>query len=240
MKRITISGNPRNGSKDVWNAFMVQNAEFTENDLPISYGTKIIPKKLVSYDVAKNLFKRKLRNEPDFHENSFIHFYLDDCKFDSKRENIWTFPEKVLDIIGHFDGIITPDFSTNIDFPIYVKQYNTYRMRSYGAYMSDQGIPFIHNVRWGYEDSWNYCFNGIPVGETVAIGTVASGIRELVNRDLFDNGFRRMIEVIKPPIIIVYGSSKYAVFREAEKQGIRIITFPSKTSLSFKGGIKNE
>lgn len=177
MKRIIITGAPRHGAKDVWNAFMVRNSSFTKNDLPISYGTKAIPKKLVAYDVAKHLCKQH-KDDPEYHENAFIHFYIDDCKFDNKRENIWIFPEKALDTICHFDGIITPDFSTCIDFPIYIKQFNTYRMRSYGALMSNLGIPFIHNVRWGDEDSWDYCFDGIPAGEMVAIGTVASGLKK--------------------------------------------------------------
>ena len=240
MKTITVTGNPRAGCKDVWNAFMVQNAKFTENDLPISYGITAPPKKLVSFERAKTLYREKSAKEPDFHEEGFVHFYVDDYKFDSRRESIWTFPEKAFEIIRHFDGIITPDFSTNIDFPKYLKQFNTYRMRAYGSWMSDLGFPFIHNVRWGEEETWEYCFDAIPTGEVVAVGTVASGIRQLVNRPLFENGFRRMIEIIKPKIIVVYGSYNYAVFREAEKNGICIITFPSDTSQGYKGGDRNE
>ena len=106
--------------------------------------------------------------------------------------------------------------------------------------MSTLGIPFIHNVRWGESDSWGYCFDGIPVGEIVAIGTVASGLKKRENRELFNNGFLRMLEVIMPSAILVYGSSNYTVFQEAKQQDIRIITFPSDTSQGYKGGDKNE
>lgn len=51
-------------------------------------------------------------------------------------------------------------------------------MLSFGRWISQFGIPVINNVRWGTEETWEYCFDGIPYNSIVAIGTVASGINK--------------------------------------------------------------
>ena len=234
MTRLFISNIKRKGTKDMWNAFMVQNAKFTKNDIPISGVSSTTPTMLIGWDEAKSIHKKMIAINKEYKYPAIIHFYLDDQKFDGKRSSVWAYPEKALQIIKHFEGIITPDFSTNIDFPKPIKGINFYRMRAYDCYMELEGIPYIHNVRWGSKETWKYCFDGIPTGSVVAIGTVASGIRKLENRKLFDNGFRKMLEVLQPKVIIIYGSSNYDVIKEAKAHGIKIVTFESKTSLAFK------
>ena len=132
--------------------------------------------------------------------------------------------------------LITADFSTYVDFPKPLILYNTYRMRAFGYWIFKQGIPVINNVRWGFEDSWDYCFDGIESNSIVCIGTVASGIKEVAYRPLFENGLFQLIECKKPHTILVYGSSNYEVFRLLENKGIKIISFPSKTNEAFRKG----
>ena len=224
----------RKGEHDVWNAFMIQNAFFTKNDIPISKESFSIPKQLIGWDEAKGLYKKLIKEDPEFKNKSFIHFYMDDQKFDGKKSSIWLYPKEALEIIRHYAGIISPDFSTNFDLPIFIKGFNIYRMRAYDCFMELEHIPYIHNIRWGTKETWKYCFDGIPTGSVVAVGTVASGLRRLENRKLFEDGFRKMVEVVKPKAIIIYGSSNYRVIKEARDQGIKIINFESKTSLAYK------
>ncbi len=84
---------------------------------------------MISYSDAKilcNNFKRY----KNFSVDAFVHFYVDDYKFDSNN-GIWADWRKALKILKHFAGIITPDFSTNSDFPEPLKIWNTYRMRAF-------------------------------------------------------------------------------------------------------------
>ena len=226
---------PRTGCHDMWNAFMLKDAEFTwGSDMPICYSTKnIIPRELISYEDAKHIYKIKLNTEPDFFVDAFVHFYIDDQKFDGPRDGIWNTPKKALDIIHHFAGAITPDFSTNADFPDAIKRYNTFRMRAFGQWLVTNNITVINNVRWGTFETWDYCFDGIPLNSIISIGTVASGLHKLENRPSFEEGLHTLIKIIKPSTIIVYGSSTYSIFDELKQQGINIISFPSKTSLAF-------
>ena len=231
----------RNGCVDIWNAFMVKGSDFTlTSDIPTCPCTaKIFPRKLISYVDAKHLHKEYSKINPDYSIDAFVHFYIDDQKFDGSKSSIWFYPFKAVDILRHFAGVITPDFSTNADFPDPIKRYNTYRMRAFGFWLTTQGIQVINNVRWGTEETWDYCFDGIPYNSIVAIGTVASGIHKLENRPDFECGLFKMVERLKPHTIVIYGSANYECFKTLPKRGIRIISFPSDTSLAFakrKGG----
>lgn len=235
MNTNLISNPPRSGCHDMWNAFMFKDAEFVlGSDIPICNSTKdVIPHELISYEDAKHIYKTKFNTEPDFFVDAFVHFYIDDQKFDGSRDGIWNNPYKALDIIRHFAGAITPDFSTNADFPDAIKRYNTFRMRAFGHWLISNNITVINNVRWGTVETWNYCFDGIPLNSIISIGTVASGLHKLENRPLFEEGLNLLIEKIKPSAIVVYGSSKYSFFDELKQSGINIVSFPSKTSLAF-------
>lgn len=235
MNNIIRDNVPRTGCKDMWNAFMLKNAQFVYgSDIPICNSTKtIVPHELISYEDAKHIYKLKIKKEPYFFVNAFVHFYIDDQKFDGGRDGIWNNPYKALNIIRHFAGAITPDFSTNADFPDAIKRFNTFRMRTFGHWLVSNNITVINNVRWGTIETWNYCFDGVPLNSIISIGTVASGLHKLENRPLFEDGLCKLVEKIHPPIIIVYGSAKYSVFDKLRQNKIKIISFPSKTSLAF-------
>lgn len=227
--------NIRPGCHDIWNAFMVKNAEFEYgSDMPFCpTSNETVPKSLISYDDAKHLHKINIREHPDYHIDEYVHFYIDDQKFDGKRSGIWSDPYSALEVIRHFSGAISPDFSTNLDFPDPIKRYNTYRMRAFGLWLHNNGIPVINNVRWGTKETWCYTFDGIPYNSIVSIGTVASGISKIRNRPLFEEGLFKMVETLKPHTIITYGSSNYSFFDKLKQKNITIVSFPSKTSLAF-------
>ncbi len=227
---MTISSNssnhkvPRKGCRDIWNAYMTRGARYTLNDIPICPSTAVeIPKGLIGYDEIKNMV----------HTDFFVHFYLDDYKFDGER-GIWRRPEQAFDRLKMYSGVITPDFSPYQDMPEPIKLYNIFRSRAFGYWLTEKGIPVINNVRWGTPETYRYCFDGIPKGSMVAIGTVGSGLKELRNRPRFEEGLNELVIRIQPSAIIVYGSAKYSFFEKIEKEGIKVVSFPSKTSLAFE------
>lgn len=222
--------------KDIWNSFMVRDANFSTSGIPTCPTTAVtLPNELISYPNARALVNKHRKNgDAHFFSKAFVHFYVHDHKFDGNVGGVWHKPRKAAEVLRHFAGIITPDFSTYLDFPFPLKIYNTYRMRAFGYWYGEiLGNAVINNVRWGEEDSFSYCFDGIEHNSIVSIGTVASGLRESCNRRLFEVGFFKMIEVLKPEKIIVYGSDKYPWFDEV-RQDIRIIQFDSDTAKRWK------
>jgi len=236
---IISSGNrlsPRPGCKDIWNAFMVNGAKFGKYDIPFCPTTATrIPINQVTWEEVKQIHKKHIVNkEYDYHENAYINWYLDDYKFDGIR-GIWHDYNFVLETLHHFAGAITPDFSTNQDFPEAIKIYATYRMRAYGYWLGQKGIEVINNIRWGTEETFNYCFEGVPTNSIVSIGTVGGGPRKLIDRDRFETGLFKMAEVLRPHTILVYGSAKGACFDKLKEQGINVVSFTSKTAKVFEG-----
>lgn len=230
----------RPGLKDIWNAFMADNAIFTAHDIPLCPTTATaIPNEIITWVDAKAIYKKTLRKNPSFVYDACVCFYVDDYKFDGTK-GIWNHPEEALKILRHFAGVITPDFSTYQDFPEPIKLYATYRMRLFGYWLGCNGINVINNVRWGSPETWKYCYNGIPINSIVAIGTVGGGPRKLIDRERFEAGLFQMVEVLHPQTILVYGSANGKCFDTLREQGINIVSYQSKTAKVFEGRMLNE
>ena len=133
------------------------------------------------------------------------HFYYDDYKFISA----WREPDKYLDRLRKFKAVVSPDFSLYTDFPRALQILSCYRRQWCGAYWQSLGIDVIPDVVWGDKDSFDYCFDGIPKGGTVAVSTV--GVRRDAKwnnkeGDLFKAGYDEMMNRLKPKTVILYGT----------------------------------
>ena len=225
----------RAGLKDVWNAFMLEGAEFTSNDIPYCPTTALRPPSdVITWDEAKAIYKKhRVKNDIDFKYDAFVCWYLDDYKFDSLR-GIWHDYDFALKVLRHFAGVITPDFSTYQDFPEPIKLYNTYRMRTFGYWLGRNGISVINNVRWGTPETYKYCFDGIDQNSTVAIGTVGGSPRKYEDRIRFENGLNELVKALSPHTIVVYGSAHYPCFEKLKEQGIRILSFSGQMAKAFE------
>lgn len=232
MSRVNCT---RKGCKDVWNAFMCEGAVFSSNDIPFCPTTaERIPDMLITWDEAKQIYKKSIeRGENEFFYNASVCWFIDDYKFDGPR-GIWHDSASALKILRHFAGAITPDFSTYQDFPEGIKLYNTYRMRTFGYWLGKNGIAVINNVRWGTPESWRYCWDGVPDNSIVCIGTVGGSPRKLVDRKRFEEGLEELVRVRKPHTILVYGSTNYPCFEKLIDQGIKVVSYPSRTASAFE------
>ncbi len=226
---------PRRGCKDVWNAFMVKGVTFTDNDIPICPTTaKEIPHDVITWEEAKAIYKKhRIKKDLEFKHDAFVCWYLDDYKFDGPR-GIWHDYNFALKVLCHFEGAITPDFSTYQDFPEPLKIYNTYRMRAFGYWLGVNGIPVINNVRWGTSESFRYCFDGVEKNSIIAIGTCGGSPGKHIDRKRFEVGLAELVNRLQPHTIVIYGSANYDCFEKIKRQGINIVAFSSKTAKAFE------
>lgn len=224
----------RSGCKDIWNAFMCKKARFGLYDIPYCPTTADnLPNSIITWEEAKLIYRKLVKsNKTDFFVDAFVCWYIDDYKFDSAN-GIWQNSSRTLKILRHFAGAITPDFSTYQDFPESIKIYNTYRMRTFGYWLGINGIAVINNVRWGTQESFRYCFEGIPTNSIIAIGTCGGSPRKLEDRRRFENGLEQLIKVLKPRIILVYGSANYPCFTKLINAGVQIISYSSQMARAF-------
>lgn len=178
---------------------MCDGATFSSNDIPLCPTTaESLPSEIIPRDEAKHIYKNALaRGDDESFYDAFVCWYIDDYKFDGPR-GIWHDYVFVLRVLRHFAGAITPDFSTYQDFPEPLKIYNTYRMRAYGYWLGKNGIVVINNSRWGTQETWRYCFDGIPQNSIICIGTVGGSPRKLIDRKRFEEGLEELVRVCSP------------------------------------------
>ncbi len=145
-----------------------------------------------------------------------VHFFIDDYQF----TRIWNNPDAYIDMLSEFKCVCTPDFSTYTDFPRAVQIYNHYRKHWLGAYWQANGIAVIPTISWSDKESFAWCFDGEPVGGTVAVSSVGTQLNK-DSRKLFIDGYNEMLTRLQPSLIYFYGK----VPNECEGNIIQISTF---------------
>ena len=234
-KNFTKENATRGGIKDLWNAYLLEGAEWTKNGNPVVKTTATEqPKAVVSYKDAKCIDKLKRKNEPNYKVDAFIHFYLDDEQFDCKTSGLWIKPEEFFSVASHFAGVIGPDFSIYADFPPPLRDFQIYRMRTVEFACSKRNIPVIVNARFGSSGTWDKTIAEFPEKSMLAIGTVGSRLKYLENQYCFDKGFARLLETKHPHTFVVVGSANYPCFKRARKEGAKIVQFDGDTCKYFK------
>lgn len=210
----------RKGCKDIFKTFLVENASFDGSlEIPIIKKEFSIPNELIPFS--------KCISSKD--HNCWIHFYEDDVMF----ERIWNNPEKYLNVLKRYNGVISPDFSLYRDFPLVMQQWNTYRNRAIGSWLQQNGIKVIPNLRFGDKRTYSFCCLGIEKGSVIAIGTHGT-IKNKEDKAIFVEGLEFAISRIRPSAIIVYGSAPKDVF-EKYSNDIKIYQFDSDFFKSRKG-----
>ena len=226
--------NIRRGCKDNFHAFMVDGAEFDGfYDIPfIPRYLNLNVNKLISYDKTyKHIY------EP----GEVVHFYIDDQKFDGPK-GIWNGllnneSNKRGFILERFMGaqaIISPDFSLYLDMPRVMQIWNIYRSRAFGFYLSKLGYNVIPNVRWTDEESYDFAFDGLYRGQTVAVGTLGCS-KNNIDKILLINGFVEMIKRINPKMVIIYGPICKELSLVIESYNVEVMQFDSDTQAFFRG-----
>ena len=133
-------------------------------------------------------------------ENHGVHFFIDDYQF----MRVWKNPDQYLPMLQRFQAVCTPDFSTYTDFPKAIQIYNHYRKHWLGAYWQEHGINVIPTISWSDEESFDWCFDGEPIGGMVAVSSVGTQGNKAAAQ-LFEAGYHEMKRRLRPEQIIVYG-----------------------------------
>lgn len=88
-----------------------------------------------------------------------------------------------------------------------IKRWNIYRNRLLGAWLQASGLTVIPTISWAETASFDYCFDGIEPHGAVAISTVGIG-QNTLSQLLWKRGAAKMMELLEPTTVIVYGNSR--------------------------------
>lgn len=187
--------------------------------MPIIENDNYIPSDLIGFNYAKTSQNKK----------TGIHFFLDDYQF----ERVWNNPEEYVDLLSEYECALSPDFSLYMDMPIAMKIWNVYRSRLIGQYWQRCGIKVIPTLSWAEEDTFDFCFDGIPEGSIVAISTI--GVKQNPESlNVWEDGVDELIRRIKPSTILIYGGKL-----DYDFGAIKVIYYDNKVTEKMKN-LKNQ
>lgn len=104
--------------------------------------------------------------------------------------------------------MLSPDFSMYVEMAPVLQLYNMFRNRWCGAYFASKGIRVVPTVSWGNENTFEFCFDGIEKGSTVAVSTymVSEHDNRQDQKEFFLKGYNEMLRKIEPEKIICYNT----------------------------------
>jgi hypothetical protein len=211
-----------NYNNDVFRSFLVKNASYSGKiELPIITTSKLIPNRVITFS------KAMAKGMNDYEQ--WVVFYEHDKNF----ERLWNTPNKYLNKLKKFKGVISPDFSLYRNMPLVMQMWNTYRGRALAVWLQDNGVQIIPNVRFNDERTYEFCFCGIEKYSTVAVGTHGC-IKKNIDKNYFKCGLLELVKRLSPQNIIVYGAAPDDIFKQYRDMGINIIVFESEFSKSRK------
>ena len=124
------------------------------------------------------------------------------------------------------------------DFPNALQIFNVYKSRVCAAWLRENTKAIIiPNVRWTFEFTYEYCFDGIPKGSNIAVGVLGQ-MHNKENKKMFLKGLKKAIDTIEPKSIIIYGfvteKNIEEFFGYAKAKGIKLIIPHSKIDMYKK------
>lgn len=133
-------------------------------------------------------------------ESKIMHCFVDDYQF----IRYWNNPDKYIPMLSKFSAVCSPDFSTYRDMPLAMQIYNHYRKHWLAAYWQLNGITVYPTISWSDKKSFDWCFDGEPVGGVVAVSSVGAIKNKEIKRS-FLLGYEEMMKRLNPSWVIFYG-----------------------------------
>lgn len=168
-----------------------------EYDIPVIRGLKI--KDLGSVDLLGFNYATNPKTMQE-RENSMVHFFLPD----SNIERVWNRPDDYIPVFNMYKGLIQPDFSQYVGMPKAMLIWQHYRRMWLARYYQDRGLRVIAAPCWSDEESFEYCFDGMPKNSCLCISSVGC-IQNPDVRNRFMLGLEETMKRLSPAQIILYG-----------------------------------
>lgn len=176
--------------------------------MPIIKACDYVPTDLIGFNYVKSTDKA----------DCGVHFFIDDYQF----ERVWNSPDENIERLRKFQCVLTPDWSLYMDMPMALKVWNVYRQRLIGQIFQGSGLTVIPTLSWAEPETYNFCFDGIEQGGTVAVSTVGVMKSESA-RAIWADGMREAMKRLKPKNIICYGSKI-----DFDFSGVKVIYFKAR------------
>lgn len=174
---------------------------FLRNDFRTQgkYNFPLIKEQLIDLEKVELLACSDAKyNEKEANKTKGVHFFVDDYRF----ENVYTNPERSLKKYLQYSFLLSPDFSTYVEMPLWKQIDNVGKNRWCGAFWQQHGQIVIPTISWSNALSYEFCFTGVEQNSIVAVGMI--GCKS--DKRAFMNGYNEMLNRINPQAIICFGT----------------------------------
>lgn len=179
---------------------MRENFLFMRNSFPTvgKWGIPLVGKqKLPANEIMLVASSDTRANDSEENRRKGVHFFVDDYRF----SGIYDYPDRSLERYSQYAFLLTPDFSTYADMDLWRQLESVAKNRWVGAYWQDKGLTVIPTISWSDSRSFEFCFDGVEQGGTVAVGMI--GCKH--SRVGFMRGYNEMLRRLRPEKIVVFG-----------------------------------
>lgn len=129
-----------------------------------------------------------------------VHFFLPDVLI----ERVWDNLNYYQGVFNQYKAIVQPDFSQYVGMPKAMLIWQHYRRMWITAYYQRKGVTVIPAPCWSDEESFEYCFDGMPKNSCLCISSVGC-VKNPHVRARFNLGFQETLDRLQPSQIILYG-----------------------------------
>ena len=186
-----------------------------------SNGTKRIPAIAFNGPTRRNVSQRKVCGNTSLERDQDI-------------EPFWSNPRKYIPKLLKFQGVIGLDYSTCVDFPLPLKEWNIYRNRVCNYMLQTSGIETIPVLR-GDPDTIEREIAGLDRGRAIAVSPRGC-VKNPDDRRRFIRGSRLLIDRLEPSLVISYGPISHGVLEYPIGLGIPVHAYASRGRGDLGGG----
>lgn len=149
-------------------------------------------------------------------EDKWFHCFVHDYMF----ERFWNDFKKYIPYFEKIKGIISTDFSLYRNYDEYMQIWNCRRNRAMAYAMQQINPNVIPTAGFGGENTWSWCFDGLPKNSTVAI-TTNGVLSDREAKRLFVGGVDALVNIVNPYAIVVCGN--YPKWLNTKYPNVRIV-----------------
>jgi len=204
--------------RDVYLSYLINGAKRTETD-----GFPIIERWMIAENPPKEIVQWDRRRDVVDPSNTGMSFYCVDCGFTPILSN----PKAYVDKLRKYFVVISIDASPFDNMPLVVQKSQIFLNLAITYFFGKNGIKVIPNVRLG-DDRTMSSLEAYPKHTLIAIGT--NGFMKVnKNRKIFGKQVRKIVDILEPTGICVYGPANHEIFDYVKTKGIPIYQYDSYT-----------
>lgn len=202
--------------RDVYLAKLIDGARRTQTD-----EFPIIEKWMVAEKPPKEMVQWNQRKFCNVISETALSFYSEDSTFNCVLSD----PERYVDICRQYACVIGMDASPYDNMPLVVQKSQIYLDLAITYFYGRKGIKVIPNVRLGDMRTLG-SLEAYPKGVLISIGTNGF-VKALSNRHIFTEEVERIVKILQPTGILVYGPTPDWLFSGVLKNNIPIYQYDS-------------